>query len=184
MKHKEMCKMIVSGYKIEPNAHLRGAELRYAHLRGAELRYANLRGANLRDANLRDADIRDADLRYADLRDADLRYADLRGARLPHFQICPQEGSFCGYKKTTLGVVRLLIPKGAKRTNSLVGRKCRASEVFVLDGEGLGGTGTHYSGITYDRGFILCKTYDGDIRVECTQGIHFFMTREEAEEWS
>ena len=201
--------MIVSGYKIECNADLRhadlsDADLRYANLRyadlsdadlsGANLSGANLRGANLRYANLSGADLRGANLRYANLRyanlsganlsGADLRCADLRYARLPHYQICPQEGSFCAYKKTTLGVVRLLIPKSAKRTNSLVGRKCRASEVVVLDGEGLGGTGTHYCSINYDKGFISCGDYDGDIRVECTKGIHFFMTREEAEEWS
>ena len=157
--------MIVNGYTIEPRADLYGA-----NLEGADLRVANLEGANLRGA---------------DLEGADLYGADLYGAKLPHFQICPQEGSFIAYKKTTKGVVRLLITEDAKRTNSLVGRKCRASKVVVLGGDGVGGTGTHHQSLVYDVGAIIsCEDYDDDIRVECTKGIHFFMTKEEAEEWS
>jgi hypothetical protein len=82
-------------------------------------------------------------------------------------------------------VIKLLIPETAKRTNSLVGRKCRASQVIVLGGEGVGGTGTHYQGFVYDEGAeLFCEDYDDDIRVECTKGIHFFMTIDEAKEWS
>ena len=162
--------MVINGYKIEPFANLRGA---------------NLRGANLYEADLRGANLYGADLEGANLRRASLRGADLWGAKLPHFQICPQEGSFIGYKKTTKGVIKLLISEHAKRTNSLIGRKCRASEVVVLGGEGVGGTGTHYQSIIYNEGkTIKCHDYDGDIRVEWTKGIHFFMTLVEAEEWS
>jgi len=39
--------MIVNGYKIEPKADLRGANLSYANLRGADLNGANLSYANL-----------------------------------------------------------------------------------------------------------------------------------------
>jgi hypothetical protein len=84
--------MKVNGYKIEPKAYLRGADLRSADLRSADLRdadlqgaylqWADLQGADLRDANLRGADLRDANLRGADLRDANLRGADLQGANL------------------------------------------------------------------------------------------------------
>jgi hypothetical protein len=147
--------MILKGYNIEP--------------------FSPLSGANLSGA----------DLSGADLSGADLRGADLSEAKLPHFQICPQEGSFIAYKKTTKGVVKLMIPAGAKRTNSLVGRKCRADKVVVISGEGVGGTGTNYSGILYEEGAeIICQDYDEDIRIECTKGIHFFMTLEEAQEWA
>ena len=207
--------MGISSYKIEPYASLEGASLWGANLRGANLRGANLEGANLegaslrgaslwganlrganleganlrwacnRGANLEGANLEGANLEGANLRGASLRGASLEGAKLPHFQICPQEGSFIGYKKTTKGVIKLLIPEHAKRTNSLVGRKCRASEVVVVGGDGVGGTGTHYQGIIYNEGeTIKCPDYDDDIRVECTKGIHFFMTLAEAEEWS
>ena len=171
-------------------AYLRGADLSGAYLRGADLEGAYLRGANLEGANLRGADLSGANLRGADLSGAylygaNLRGADLSGAKLPNYQICPQEGAFIAYKKTTKGVVKLLIPEGAKRTNSLVGRKCRTDKAEVLGGEGVGGTGTHYKGFIYDQGVTLvCEDYDGDIRVECARGIHFFMTLDEANEWS
>lgn len=153
-------------------------------LKGRGGKRADLRWANLRWANLEGANLEGADLRWADLGWANLEGANLEGAKLAHFQICPQEGSFIAYKKTTRGVIKLLIPEGAKRTNSLVGRKCRANVAEVIGGEGVGGTGTHYKGITYDLGLIECPDYDDDIRVECAKGIHFFMTLDEAKEWS
>ena len=36
----------------------------------------------------------------------------------------------------------------------------------------------------YTLGEIAKADLDTDIRIECTSGIHFFMTRKEAEEWS
>ncbi len=162
--------MIVNGYTIEPWANLEGANLEGANLEGANLGWANLYGANLEGANLKGAN---------------LGWANLEGAKLPRFQICPQEGSFIAYKKTTKGVIRIMIPDDAKRTNSLTDRKCRASKVIVLDGDGVGGTGTYYPSLVYGEGDVIeCEDYDDDIRVECTKGIHFFMTKEEAEEWN
>ena len=102
---------------------------------------------------------------------------------LPHFQICPEKGSFIAWKKTTKGVVKLLIGGDSRRTSTLVGRKCRASKVEVLEGFE-GATGPNRGGLYYHTGAVLeVKDYDDDIRVECTRGIHFFMTRKEAEEW-
>ena len=118
----------------------------------------------------------------ADLRDANLRGADLRGANLPHFQICPEEGDFIGWKKLANGVVaKLLIPADAKRTSSIVGRKCRAEFVKVIEGEG---ASRHDFVTKYAPGMVVHPDkYDDDIRVECTSGIHFFITRKEAEEY-
>ena len=72
------------------------------------------------------------------------------------------------------------MPSGAKRTSSLVGRKCRAEYVKVLEGSGISRRGGEYK----EGKLVYPDSYDDDIRVECTHGIHFFMTREEAEEWS
>ena len=169
---------------ILEGANLRGANLWGAYLWGANLREANLWGADLEGANLRGANLERANLEEAYLWGAYLEGADLQGANLPHFQICPQEGSFIAYKKTTLGVIKVLIPEGAKRTNSLVGRKCRTSKLMVLGGDGVGGTGPNYGGIIYSEGATIeCLDYDDDIRVECTKGIHFFMTEQEAKDW-
>ena len=161
------------------------ANLEGAKLEGVNLWGANLRGANLWGANLEGANLEGANLWGANLRGANLWGAYLRGAGLPHFQIVPEEGSFYAYKKTSKGVIKIQIPAEAKRTSSLIGRKCRAEYVKVISGEGLGGSGTHYGGCTYNKGDIVYPdSYDDDIRVECTHGIHFFMTKKEAEDWN
>jgi len=168
-------------------AYLTGADLTGAYLRGAYLTDANLTGADLKDANLRGAnltgaDLTGADLTGADLRGANLRGANLRGANLPKFQI-PQEGTLTVFKKTTKGVIKLLIPETAKRTASLVGRKCRAEFVFVLEAPS-GTKDCHSKTVDYTQGqTVYPDKYDDDIRIECTHGIHFFLTREEAEEY-
>jgi hypothetical protein len=197
--------MEINGYELKPGADLRGTDLYGANLRGADLygadlygadlyganlRGANLRGANLRDANLYSADLRGANLRGANLRganlrgahlySANLRDADLRGAKLPHFQI--PEGVLVGWKKVEGKIVQLEIPFKAKRTGSLVGRKCRASFAYVKDIER--GKRAMTRGLDYTIGkTVYPDNYDDDIRVECTHGIHFFLTRKEAEEW-
>lgn len=176
--------MKVNGYEIKNGANLRGANLQGAYLDGA-----NLYGANLRRADLRRADLRGADLRRADLQGADLQGADLQGANLPHFLITPEIGGFYGYKKLSDGViVKLFVPSRAKRTNSLIGRKCRASEVKVVEvvkGEITSPIkSTDYGEAVYQVGAtVKADKWDGDIRIECTHGIHFFMTLKEAEEW-
>ncbi len=166
------------------SANLFGANLSGANLFGADLSGADLSGAMLSGANLRGANLRGADLRYANLRGSDLSGVDLSGARLPDFQIVPEIGSFYAWKKTAAGVISIMIPSEAKRTSSLVGRKCRAEYVVVIDGEGVGGFDMHSLSIQYLKGeTIRPDSYDDDIRVECTHGIHFFMTKKEAEEY-
>lgn len=148
----------------------------------ADLQGANLRLADLRLANLRVANLPGAILQGTILQGANLQGADLRGVDLPYFQVCPEEGDFIGWKKVRGNtILKLLIPAAAKRTSSLVGRKCRAEFVVVLEGEGVsthdGKTG-YYPGAT-----VYPDKYDDDIRVECTNGIHFFITKREAEEY-
>ena len=179
------------GYADLRGAYLRGADLEGTNLGDADLQDAYLRGADLKGAYLRGADLRGADLEGADLRGADLKDADLEGATLPPYAVCPQEGSFVAYKKLSGGVVaKILIPDDALRTSNLVGRKCRASHVHVIEflnttrksvkgWRNAGGTHTVYNlGAT-----VYADSFDDDIRIECTHGIHFFITREEAEAW-
>jgi hypothetical protein len=127
----------------------------------------------------------------ADLTQANLIEANLTDATLPEFQLCPQEGSFIAYKsvldpKNDCNVVLKLEIIG-DRTSSLIGRKCRASKVRVISA--IDSTETEFVS-TYDKNFkytvgaeVECKDYNPDIRVECTQGIHFFMTQKEADEY-
>ena len=147
---------------------------------------ANLYGVNLRGADLRGTDLRGADLEGANLEGADLLGAHLEGADLPPTLIVPETGSFIGNKKLKNGkVVRVLIPDHAYRTNAITSRKCRASALLPLDFCGTeGNTGPNNPGTTYEQGRVsVAHNFDSDRRVECTRGLHFFMTRTEAEEW-
>ena len=150
----------------------------YANLTNADLTNANLTGAYLTDANLTNAN---------------LTNADLTGARLPHFMICPESGSFHAVKRLRSDVLaRVIIPEDARRTSSMVGRKCRASHVVVdrlfhVDGHDLPndavGYGLHDSTEYRVGATVAADAWDDDVRVECTHGIHFFMTLREAIEY-
>jgi len=176
-------------------ANLTGTDLRWANLRDANLRGANLAGANLADAILQDANswganLRGANLLGTNLRGASLGNADLEGAIFTeNWQIVPPVGqSFGAFKKVAGGVIlELLIPRSAQRTSSLIGRKCRANEALVVGVAHGNANNTrvyrslHDWDFTYEVGKMAFEpSFDPDIRVECTAGIHFFMTKEEA----
>ena len=185
------------------NADLYNADLRNTDLRDANLRNANLRNADLRDAILYNADLYDADLRNADLRNAnlynanlynaDLRNADLSGAKLSFYKIAPPSGQFIAWKKCiNETIVKLRIPWFARRCSSLVGRKIRVElaiveNIYTKDGKSIDYTANHtYSQnrTEYIKGeFVSPDSYDPDPRIECTHGIHCFLTKEEAEAW-
>ena len=141
-----------------------------------------------------------ADLNGANLYGANLRGADLSGAKnaaLAQAQtsICP-EGAIIGYKKIRCfdndgdivpAIAKLLIPGDAKRSNAS-GRKCRASKAVVLeivrDGEQITrGYSFHDMHFDYEVGKTVypTKPFNDDRWEECTSGIHFYITRKEAE---
>ena len=158
----------------------------------ANLRSANLRSANLRNANLCSANLRSANLRNADLRNANLCGANLRNAKgidatcAARLSIVPQCGSFIGWKKCDSGeIVKLLIPSDAKRSNA-TGQKCRCSKAFVLSIVDQGGNSVSKAessrgGIYHAGEVIEPDSFDEDRWNECSHGIHFFITREEAQ---
>ena len=167
-------------------ADLCGADLCGANLRGADLSGADISRANLRGANLRGANLYGVDLRGANLRDVDLSGANLKGAKgLAQFCILPQ-GDIIGWKKLANGAIaRLLIPHEAKRVNAYSSRKCRAEFVFVTEIIGAAeGTGKFDEKTIYKTGVrVSPDSYNPDARLECSNGIHFFITRQEAEDY-
>ena len=154
---------------------------------------ANLRGADLRGADLSEVDLRGADLRGANLRGADLRGANLRGAAYDENTAflalqCPEEGSFIGYKICEeQRIVKLLITEDSKRSSATT-RKCRASKVKVLDISNIENTKKYETAVSkYDKSFIYkagetikVPDFDDNRWEECSTGIHFFITRDEA----
>ncbi len=171
-------------------ANLYGANLCGADLRDADLRGADLRGANLRGANLYDADLRGANLYGANLCGADLRDADLRGAKNVPFipYACPDVGSFIGYKKAGDYIVELEILSDARRC-SATGRKCRCDKAKVLSIQTKNGKiaeiksirSDHNKDFIYKVGEIVEEpNFNEDRWNECSEGIHFFINRQEA----
>jgi len=163
-------------------ANLADANLAGANLAGAYLAGANLAGAYLADANLAGANLADANLAGANLADANL--AGAKGAELAiaRTRILP-EGDLIGWKKCRDGViVKLRIPADAKRSHAF-GRKCRASFVDVVEVIGAEkGVSLHDSKTTYVAGQrVEPDAWDDNWQDECSSGIHFYITREEAE---
>ena len=164
-------------------ANLYGANLYGAYLSGSNLYGAYLFGANLSRANLSRANLYGANLSGAYLSGSNLSGSKLSGATGLRYQI-PQEGTLTVYKKADGKIVRLEIPADAKRTASIVGRKCRCERARVLWIEGDLQTVTSARGFVYTVGeMAVPDKYDPDPRVECSNGIHFFQTREGAEEY-
>jgi hypothetical protein len=164
------------------SANLSSANLRSANLSYANLSYADLRSANLRSANLRSANLSSANLSSANLRSANLSYAKNSALAIAQTRILP-EGDLIGYKKTPQGIVQLRIPEQAKRSHAF-GRKCRAEFALVLAAPD--GAVSSFDGKTaYKAGEIVkCDKWCEDFTNECAGGIHFFITKEEAEAYS
>jgi len=172
------------------DAYLSDAYLSGANLSGANLSGANLSGANLSDAYLRDAYLRDANLSGAYLSDAYLSGANLSGAKGADYAIaCTRilpDGELIGWKKCKGGViVKLRIPADAKRSHAF-GRKCRAEYADVLEVIGADVAYTEALGPTteYRAGArVIPDSWDDNWQDECSHGIHFFITRLEAENY-
>ena len=144
-----------------------------ANLTGANLTGANLTGANLRGANLTDANLTDAK-----------NFTELEESFISYTSICP-EGTIIGWKKCKDNIiVKLEIPAEAKRSNA-TGRKCRAEYAKVLEVIGAEvGISQHDGKTKYKVGeTIHSDKWDDNRWEECSSGIHFFITRLEAENY-
>ena len=162
-----------------------------AHLKCADLECANLKGANLKGANLEGAHLEYAHLEFSNLEGANLEGANLKGAHLKGAetyrlgQILKEP--ITGYKKTKEGVViTATIPAGAI-VFCINGSKYRTNKARIID---MGGQNEvlHSS---YDLNFEYRLMQDIEIEdfnlmynVECASGFHFFLTREEAEQYN
>ena len=149
----------------------------------ADLYWANLSRANLSGANLSAATLYAANLSAADLSRANLSGAKNSKLILARTEILPREGEVIGWKKCEAGVlVKLRVPPESKRSNALV-RKCRAEYVEVLEVVGSKvGVSIHDGKTKYTTGeTVKCDAWNTDRLVECGGGIHFYLTREEAE---
>ena len=166
------------------DANLIYANLTYANLYCADLTGADLYGAKLYGANLRGADLRGADLRYANL-----EWSDLTDTILDEKEQCRKgivlTEPMIGYKKARgCKIITLEIPIGAK-VFSINNSKRRTNKCKVIDMQGKSKLSSCYdNNFKYHVGDeIEIEDFDERYNVECGEGIHFFSTREEAEEY-
>jgi len=139
---------------------------------------ANLSRADLYGDNLSRADLSRANLSGADLSRADLSRADLK--KIISSRTIVGIGDLIVWKKLAGGMLcQLRIPAKAKRVGGVIGRKCRAEYAEVLSGSGVS---YHDIAFKYIEGEIVRPVaFDPNPLVECAPGIHFFITKEEAE---
>lgn len=126
----------------------------------------------------------------AELRRANLERADLYGANLDkqeqHRLGIILDKKIIGYKKCLNNViVKLEIPKGAI-VFCINGSKCRTNKVKCIDVIGGNIARSIYSNdFTYEKGKIYTiKDFNLIYNIECANGIHFFKTLKEAEEYT
>ena len=211
------------------NANLSDAEIVFSDLKYANLFYSKLYNANLKHVDLILANLFNADLSSAVLVDVDLAYSDLSKSkmtdifisqstctRLIHTKglseiidfpyipmICPEEGSFIGYKLAKYKVddsnyyarciVKLEIPEDAKRSSAAT-RKCRCNKAKVLDIIDLypiNTVGISEAVSLRDDTFIYkigetvsVEDFNENRWEECSTGIHFFMSKQEVIEYN
>lgn len=134
-----------------------------------------------------------ADLSGADLSGANLSGADLSGVKnaelaVARTRILP-EGSLIGYKWCRGSrIVRLRIPEDARRSHAF-GRKCRAERAEVLEITGPDGTQYQDAVSSWGSDFVYrvgetvvpANGFSESWQEECAGGIHFYLTRIEAE---
>ena len=120
-----------------------------------------------------------ADLCGANLRSADLRFIPIN---------CPSDGAFVGWKKVQDKLIKLLIPEDAKRCSATT-YKCRCDKAQVLaitslDEESSFDSVTNVAyipSIEYKVGeMVYPDKFDEDRWNECSNGIHFFINKQDA----
>ena len=174
-------------------ANLRYADLKYADLRGADLQYTDLRYVYLNGADLRCVYLNSADLSNADLNGANLSGVNLSNVDLSNVKLDKEEqirkgvklsNSITGWKKCKGGViVKLEIPRGAI-VFSINNHKCRTDKAIVKEIIGADRAFSMHKYFSYYVGDkIEVYNFNCEYNTECAEGIHFFRTRNEAENY-
>lgn len=178
-------------------ADLMHTNLSHADLHNTDLSYANLRYTDLSDANLKETCLLSVNLSGSILSNADLYKAYLTDAILSDTILDEKdrirkgiilEEDLKGYKQCQKGlIVELIIPKGSI-VFSINKSKCRTNRAKVVSITDINGEAIYDKAVSYhDDTFTyeVGKEYEIEnfnlmYNVECSSGIHFFRTRQEA----
>ena len=180
--------------------------LDHVNLENSSVENALFDGCSLHGANFTNANLKTASFRYCDLRESNIEGANLFGAVLEYAKFdgivsnedtkwfrmhCPETGAFLGYKKCVNDrMVQLLIPADAKRTSATL-PSCRCNKAKVLTIKSFDFKENYEEAwslvdenFVYRRGqWVEVKDFNEDRWQDSTTGIHFWMTRQEAENY-
>lgn len=161
-------------------------------------------GCPLRGANFKNAKMVTASFRYCDMRECNIEGANLYGAVLEYAKLdgivsdedtqwfrlhCPESGAFLAYKKCVNDrMVQLLVPADAKRTSATL-PSCRCNKAKVLTIKSFDfqenfdeAWSLVDENFIYKKGeWVEVKDFNEDRWQDSTTGIHFWLTRAEAE---
>ena len=138
-------------------------------------------------------DFRSADFSYANFSYINFSYANFSSANFRsaifNYRITPEVGKFIGWKKTQNKIIKLEIQNAKNVSGGLVSRKLRTDKVKVLQIQTLDGKKCNDKNIPsdYNSNFIYIvgqiaiePDFIKNDLIECSNGIHFFLTRDEA----
>ena len=153
---------------------------------------AKLNKTNFSRAFLADSDFRNTNIKNAIFSDAigiiDCKFSQRGKKYIVSKYFAIPKGKLIGYKKIkSLSnrekdiICTLEIPAKAKRIRTLAG-KCRAEYAIVRKGSGYS---FHRDSFRYKEGGVVKpeKKFNNDPFVECASGIHFFLTKREAQDY-
>lgn len=169
------------------NVSFHAARLYSCVFNGAELHRVDFQNAALGDNEFRHTEIVSSIFSNAHIKDTYWLNSKVHPCCVNFHLNCPETGSFVGYKKAANCIIKLQIPEDALRS-SATSRKCRASKATVLEIVSIDKRQfLEKIASDYDASFIYkvgetveVENFDKDRWNECSTGIHFFMTREEA----
>lgn len=164
----------------------------------AHIKHSQLTNTGFDGCSFYAADFAGSAISGASFPRANLCAADLSGAQISSFVAdettaflelqCPETGSFIGYKSAEGYIVKLFIPASAQRSSATT-RKCRCSKAKVLGIYFLDGTKSEEKTVHSDFNVNFTYTVGETVEVsnfdtnrwrECSTGIHFFLTFDEA----
>lgn len=193
MSNKELERLVEENQSLE-NMNFDGMDLTCFNFKGK-----NLKNASFVNTNLEGVDFRNANLEGVNISGANLFGSMLEGANLNNivsddstkfFKLhCPEKGAFLGYKKCfNSRMVTLLIPADAKRTSATL-TSCRSDKAKVLSIKSIDYKISYNDASAFvNEDFIYrvgqtvyASGFTEDRWVESTQGIHYYLTRKEAE---
>ena len=181
-----------------PNADLHDANMSYANMRytdlyDANMSYTDLHGSDMRSANMMGANMCGANMNgtimnYANMKGANMKGANMRGADISVTDRLRKgiklNEPIIGWKKCKNDIlVKLEIPRGAI-IFSINNSKCRTDKAKVLEIIGSNRAYSKHKFFSYYVGDVIeIFDFNCEYNIECAKGIHFFKTREEAENY-